>query len=177
MVAAIAAPVLRWEFCGRDEDSDLDEEPELLDGVDYNYYLTRRLHELPKTTLPDWREAASDVAIPRDSVCVVREQTTLRRSRRLAEKRRGASTVSLPLVESETTDEQEAEDDKEEAPVPAVPLPEAERRCAKVLEGFTDKEWNEAQQRDQCLGRVITLKERWRDEIPREELHKESPEV
>jgi hypothetical protein len=83
----------------------------------------------------------------------------------------------LPLVESETTEGGILEDDIEEVPVPTVPLPEAERHCAKVLEGFSDKEWNEAQRRDQCLGRVIALKERWGDEIPRVELQKESPEV
>jgi len=63
MTVASKVPEFCWEFCGRDEDSDLEEEPELLDGVDFNYYLTRRLHELPKTTLPDWCGAASDVAI------------------------------------------------------------------------------------------------------------------
>jgi len=177
LTAVAKTAEFRWEFCGRDEDSDLEEEPELLDGVDFNYYLTRRLHEQSQTTPPDWREAASDVAIARDSVYVAREQTSLRRSRRLAEKRRGASTVSLPLVENETPDETIAENDDEEEPVPTLPLPEAEERCSKVLEGFTDKEWNEAQRRDQCLGRVIELKERWRDEIPREEVQKESREV
>jgi hypothetical protein len=40
MTVAEMAPEFRWEFCDRDEDSDLEEEPELLDGVDFNYYLT-----------------------------------------------------------------------------------------------------------------------------------------
>jgi hypothetical protein len=122
MAAAIAVPELRWEFCGRDEDSDWDEEPKLLDGVDYNYYLTRRLHERSNTPLPDWREAASDVAIPRDAVYAVREHITLRQSRRLSEKHRSASTVLLPLVETKTADEGIEEDDVEGAPVPTVPL-------------------------------------------------------
>ena len=73
-MVAFEAPERRWAFCGREEDSDMEEEPELLDGGDCNYDLTRRLHEPPRTTLPDWRETASDVANSRDSVCVEREQ-------------------------------------------------------------------------------------------------------
>ena len=38
----------KWEFVARDIDSnDDDEEPELVDGVDFNVYLTRRLFDLP----------------------------------------------------------------------------------------------------------------------------------
>jgi len=46
--ARAALADLRWEYMGRDVDSDDDgEEPEFIDGIDFNVYLTRRLHDMP----------------------------------------------------------------------------------------------------------------------------------
>jgi hypothetical protein len=72
----------KWEFAARDVDSDNDdEEPELVDGVDFNVYLTRRLFDLPNRTHLDLRLIEAE-----DAVLLARETTAMRRLVRLAEK-------------------------------------------------------------------------------------------
>ena len=112
MMVAVEAPERRWAFCGREEDSDMEEEPELLDGGDCNYDLTRRLHEPPKKRHYQTGARPHRMSQIREIRCVSSaSKTSLRRSRRLAEKRRGASTVSLPRVGSESYDETTTKDD------------------------------------------------------------------
>ena len=84
----------RWEFAGRDMDSDDDgEEPELVDGIDFNVYLIRRLHNIPKHEPLDSREFTAILAV---------EANGVRRSERLAGKRcLRAAFAPNPVVQGE----------------------------------------------------------------------------
>ena len=153
----------RWELAMRDVDSDDEdgEEPEFVDGIDFNVYLTRRFHDLPNRTQLDLREVEdidTDSSVP---VLFTQEKTVVRRSRRLAEKRQGAKPVSRPLVRGESSGESDMEDNDDEAEDVALrnqSFSQAERQCVRVLAGFGDPEWCEAQKRDICLRRLQELK-------------------
>ena len=165
----------RWEFAARDVDSDDDgEEPELVDGIDFNVYLTRRLHDLPNRTRLDLREVEAGAA----EVLAV-EVPAVRRSARLAEKRRGAAVAARPLVQGEQESEGDADDEDgtDEVPVVGQPTVDAEAQCSRVLGHFTRDEWREAQSGDQCIRRVAELKQLWGKRCQAAALRQETPEV
>ena len=79
---------------GRDVNSDDDgEEPELVDGIDFNVYLIRRLHNIPKHEPLDSPEFTAILPV---------EANGLRRSERLAGKRcLRAAFAPNPVVQGE----------------------------------------------------------------------------
>jgi hypothetical protein len=174
----LAPPDMRWEFAQRDVDSD-DEEPELVDGVDFNLYLTRRLFDIPNRTHLNLSEVEASAQEHGERIFVVKEKVMLRRSSRLAEKRRGAAASRGPAVQGESSDEDEEGGSFADAEFrkPDQTLSQAETQCVRVLAEFGDLEWREVQERDVCLRRVADLKAQWGEEIDEAELKKESPEV
>jgi len=87
------------------------------------------------------------------------------------------------LVEGESSDEggeEDAQDDDEGEDrfvKKDQPIAEAADQCARVLSPFSDEEWAEAQQRDQCIRRVAELKAKWGDAVDDDERKQECPEV
>jgi len=190
----------KWRFAERDIDSDEDgEEPEFVDGIDFNVHLTRRLHEpgskrstrafpecvslccspdLPLTETQVTDTENQDTSMDRERLYVAQETQVLRRSRRLASKRERARPAPLPLVAGETDDDLDEEDNV--VPIRAKreqTTAQAEAQCVRVLAGFSDRDWREVQNRDLALRRVAELKHSWGAEIDAEECKKESPEV
>jgi hypothetical protein len=75
---------LLWEFASRDVDSDEEddgEDRELIDLVDYNVYLTRRLQQLTNRTHLTLSEVEG---AHKATVLLAPERAVLRRSRRIA---------------------------------------------------------------------------------------------
>jgi hypothetical protein len=101
---------LRWEFAEPNVGSDDEEgeEPEFVNSIDFNLYLIRRLHDLPNRSHLNLSEIETRATEFGERIFVVREKVALRRSKRLEEKRRGASAVSEPLMRGESSDEEDA---------------------------------------------------------------------
>jgi hypothetical protein len=163
-------------------DSDDDgEEPELIDGIDFNVYLTMTLHDLPHRTHLNLSEVEAQAEEFGERILVVKEKVALQRSSRLAEKRRGGGITRGPLVEGESSDEDGTVDDYplDDAEIGRKyqTTSQAETQCVCVLSNFGAAEWCEARERYLCLQRVVELKARWGNEVNVEEMKRESPEV
>ena len=141
----------------RDVDSDNGnrEEPGLVDGIDFNLYLTRRLHDRPNRTQLDlmkWRVSRQFCLLRSSSR---KTKTAVRRSCRLAGKRRGAKPMTRPLARGESSGES---DRAGNVVICDQPVSEAKQQCARALVGFGDAERRKAHKRDLCLRRLLELK-------------------
>ena len=54
---------------------------------------------------------------------------------------------------------------------------QAAHQCVRVLANFGDAELREAQERNECLRRLAGLKAQWGEEVNKQELKHQSPEV
>jgi hypothetical protein len=82
------------------------------------------------------------------------ERAVHRRSRRIAEQRRGVEPVTRPAVVDESTVASNAEEeDFEMIPEGDKIRSQMERQCVRVLSNFGDAKWQEAQENNQCSRR------------------------
>ena len=141
--------------------------------MDFNVYLTRRLFDLPNRGQQDFHLAETEGVI-----LMAHEGVAVRRSARLAEKRRGAAPAPRSLVRGETSDEEDAKaEERLSSPIVGQSINDAEDQCQQVLSHFSAEEWCEAQGSDQCIQRIAELKAKWGDDCDVTALRRETPEV
>ena len=123
-----------------------------MDGIDFNLYLTRRLHDRPNGTQLDltrWRVSRQFCLLRSSSR---KAKTAVRRSCRLAEKRRGVNPMTRPLARDESSGKNDRAGD---VVICDQPTSQAKQQGARVLAGFGDPKWCEAQKRDIIPAKTI----------------------
>ena len=152
---ACCATEREFAICDVDSDNENREEQGLMDGIDFNLYLTRRLHDRPNRTQLDLMKCRVS-----RQFCLFRSssrktKTAVCRSCWLAEKRWGVKPMTRLLALGESSGESDRAGD---VVICDQPTSQAKQQCARALVGFGDAEWREAHKRDLCLRRLLELK-------------------